>query len=87
MSGEQLETTFVDSANLEIDIPRKVFHHEQKALSSGNFQIDVVKLQITVEIKHQDHIINLNKIELHNDFTSSTLASFQVDDRRKETSG
>lgn len=83
MSGEQLETTFVDSANLEIDIPRKVFHHEQKALSSGNFQIDVVKLQITVEIKHQDHIINLNKIELHNDFTSSTLASFQVDDRRK----
>lgn len=82
LGGEQLETTFVDSTNLEINNQRKVLHHEQRALSSGNFQIDVVKLQITVEIKYQDKVINLNKIELHNEFSMSRLASFHIDDRR-----
>ncbi|RCK65388.1 hypothetical protein Cantr_01174 [Candida viswanathii] len=85
LAGEELEMTFVDSANLAIESRRKVIHHVQEALSSGTFQIDVVKLQVTVEIKYQDKTINLNKIELHNDFPSSKLGACRLMSVSSET--
>ncbi|KAI5970181.1 hypothetical protein CANMA_000792 [Candida margitis] len=71
LNGQELNTAFVDSANLTIDSPSLspiTIQQVQKVTSSGNFQIDVVKLQITIELKHGDEVIRLNKIELHQSF-------------------
>ncbi|KAI5950350.1 hypothetical protein KGF54_005167 [Candida jiufengensis] len=74
LKGQELDQTFVDSTNLEInDIP-KTLQHEQIITSAGNYQIEVIKLQIMIEIKHQNILIRLNKIELHQ---SSSLGHYK----------
>ncbi|KAI3406551.2 hypothetical protein KGF56_000683 [Candida oxycetoniae] len=71
LHGQELENTFVDSANLAVDKSSDgviILLHTQYATAAGSFLIEVVKLQISVLIKHNGKCIKLNKIELHQTF-------------------
>lgn len=73
LNGQELSTTFADSANLAIKSYSSplTIQQVQKATTAGHFQIDVVKLQVTIELKHDGKVIRLNKIELHQSFANS----------------
>ncbi|KAI5959767.1 uncharacterized protein KGF55_004999 [Candida pseudojiufengensis] len=68
VKGQELEQTFVGSANLTFDHIPMTLQHEQYITHSGTYGIEVVKLQIVIEIKNKERtkIIRSNKIELHN---------------------
>ncbi|CCG24997.1 hypothetical protein CORT_0G03200 [Candida orthopsilosis Co 90-125] len=79
-NGQELNTTFVDSANLAIDSSNSLLtiQQVQKVTSAGHFQIDVIKLQITIELKHKNKVIRLNKIELHQSFPHALIQRRKV---------
>ncbi|KAG7660576.1 uncharacterized protein J8A68_005842 [[Candida] subhashii] len=86
IKGQELEHTFVDSINLEFQdtYETKTIQHSQHATTSGLFQVDSIKLQISIHLITNTNIIRLNKIELHNSFNSSYHhGKFYIDGRRK----
>ncbi|EMG47318.1 hypothetical protein G210_2378 [Candida maltosa Xu316] len=83
LKGEELELTFADSANLSFSSSKKIIEHVQNVSNSGHFQIDVVKLQIIITLTHNDKSINLNKIELRNNFSSSNIAILQLEENKQ----
>ncbi|EDK46926.1 hypothetical protein LELG_05107 [Lodderomyces elongisporus NRRL YB-4239] len=96
LHGQQLDRTFVDSANLQLSgqngdsddsgtgvgvgasgghghvRSKLVLQHVQSVHSTSQVQVEVVKLQISVFVKHHDKCIKLNKIELHQTFPISS---------------
>ncbi|KAI5965119.1 hypothetical protein KGF57_000912 [Candida theae] len=80
LKGQELSTTFADSANLSIASPNSslTIQQVQKVTNTGHFQIDTIKLQITIELRHGGKVIRLNKIELHQTFPHSILQQRKV---------
>ena len=84
LAGQELDLTFVDSANLSFpgedkDRSHILLQHVQSVTNSGHFQIDLIKLQITIQLQRKEKCINLNKIELHQDFSNITnIGCYQI---------
>ncbi|KAG5419488.1 hypothetical protein I9W82_003255 [Candida metapsilosis] len=80
VSGQELSTTIVDSANLSIESSNAplTVQQVQKVTSAGHFQIELIKLQVTIELKYQEKVIRLNKIELYQSFAHSLLQQRRI---------
>ncbi|KAF6070552.1 Gryzun, putative trafficking through Golgi family protein [Candida albicans] len=82
------ETNVHDDITVQIGLKSNLNHqkishillqHVQSVTNSGHFQIDSIKLQITIQLQRKEKCINLNKIELHQDFSNITnIGCYQI---------